>query len=160
METEHSPVCQLGLLARRRPQERSFLRNNPIQGAVSDCHHPLGFGSRRVCPLERRQISYRMTARPIASSKRACVRGPVPALTALQTSAQQSRLDGFIATLGTDLMAASAPSRPSPASHWAPMAEPTISPSQYGISCFGRGSRSFGHPRQAAPVVSTRVLSV
>jgi hypothetical protein len=48
----------------------------------------------------------------------------MPALTAVQTSAQQSRLDGFIATIGTDLMAASAPSRPSPASHWAPMAEP------------------------------------
>ena len=48
----------------------------------------------------------------------------MPALTAVQTSAQQSRLDGFIATIGEDLMAASAPSRPSPASHWSPMAEP------------------------------------
>ena len=33
-----------------------------------------------------------------------------------QTNAQQSCLDGFIATIGTDLMAASAPSRPSAAS--------------------------------------------
>ena len=34
-----------------------------------------------------------------------------------QTNAQQSCLDGFIATIGTDLMAASAPNRPSAASH-------------------------------------------
>jgi hypothetical protein len=62
--------------------------------------------------------------------KRACVREAYPALTAVQTSAQQSSLDGYIATIGTDLMAASAPSRPSPASHWAPMAELAISPSK------------------------------
>ena len=106
------------------PDSVAFCETTPIQGTVSDCRHPLGLGSCRVCPLERRQISYRITARPSASSKRACASGPMPALTAVQTSAQQSRLDGFIATIGTDLMAASAPSRPSPASHWAPAAEP------------------------------------
>ena len=98
------------------PNSVAFCETTPIQGTVSDCHHPLGLGSCRVCPLERRRISYRITARPSASSKRACASGPMPALTAVQTSAQQSRLDGFIATIGTDLMAASAPSRPSPAS--------------------------------------------
>jgi hypothetical protein len=57
------------------PNSVAFCETTPIQGTVSDCDHPLGFGSRRVCPLELRQISYRMTARPSASSKRACVRG-------------------------------------------------------------------------------------
>jgi hypothetical protein len=35
----------------------------------------------------------------------------MPGLTAAQTNAQQSCLDGFIATIGADLMAAPAPSR-------------------------------------------------
>jgi transposase InsO family protein len=58
------------------------------------------------------------TARPSASSKQACANGLRPAPTTAQTNAQQSCLDGFIATIGTDPMAASAPSRPSAASHW------------------------------------------
>ena len=58
------------------------------------------------------------TARPSASSKPACANGPMPGPMTAQTNAQQNCLDGFIATIGTDLMAASAPSRPSAASHW------------------------------------------
>jgi hypothetical protein len=53
------------------------------------------------------------TARPSASSKPACANGLMPAPTTAQTNGQQSCLDGFIATIGTDPMAASAPSRPS-----------------------------------------------
>ena len=58
------------------------------------------------------------TARPSASSKRACVRGLMPAPTTVQTNAQQSWLDGFIAIIGIDPIAVSAPSRPSAALHW------------------------------------------
>jgi hypothetical protein len=132
------------------PDSVAFCETTPIQGTVSDCRHPLGLGSCRVCPLERRRISHRITARPERSSKRACASGPMPALTAVQTSAQQSRLDGFIATIGTDLMAESAPSRPSPASRWAPTAEPNDLAVSIRDLCFGRGSRLFGHLRTSS----------
>jgi hypothetical protein len=46
------------------PDSVAFCETTPIQGTVSDCRHPLGLGSCRVCPLERRRISHRITARP------------------------------------------------------------------------------------------------
>ena len=57
------------------------------------------------------------TARPSASSKRACVSGLMPAPTTVQINARQSWLDGFIAIIGIDPIAVSAPSRPSAALH-------------------------------------------
>ena len=59
------------------------------------------------------------TARPSASSKPACANGLMPAPTTAQTNGQQSCLDGFIATIGTDpwqhrLQAAHQPPRTGP----------------------------------------------
>jgi hypothetical protein len=60
----------------------------------------------------------RITERPSASSRRACVNGLTPALTTAQTNAPPNCPDGFIDTIGTDPTAASAPRRPSAVSHW------------------------------------------
>jgi hypothetical protein len=106
------------------------LRNRGLQpsSSLTSCHHrlrrfkkqqgrlnsvglPNGLFEnprQRFAPLS----SYWIMARSSASSKRACVSGLMPAPTAAQTNAQQSCLDGFTATIGTDPMAASDPTRP------------------------------------------------
>ena len=62
------------------------------------------------------RIRPRPTARPSASSKRACANGPTPKLICTPISAPQSCRSGCIATIGTGPMVACKPRHPSAAS--------------------------------------------
>jgi hypothetical protein len=55
MGTEDSPVCVANSDHSRDAAHNSvaFCETTPIQGTISDCHHPLGHAVCRVCPLKR-----------------------------------------------------------------------------------------------------------